>query len=145
MSMSLITVATISANSEFETRAQVVDAIDKIVSLVDSVTSTLDMQQEYFENLDIDNQYFSMLQSYYKIMALMSQALKLLVATSFNLKTEKRFTLDRDRSPIEITITEYGSFGENDENLDLFIRSNSLHGDQIELIPAGTEVVIYVG
>jgi hypothetical protein len=75
----------------------------------------------------------------------MSQALKLLTLTSFDLKTEKRFTLEKERSPVEITITEYGEFGENDENLELFINSNNLKADEIYLLPAGKEIVVYVG
>jgi hypothetical protein len=40
-------------------------------------------------------------------------------------------------------VTEYGSLGDADANYDLFVRSNNLSGNDILLIPAGREVVIY--
>lgn len=145
LSMALITVATITAQAEFNTRAQVVDAIDKITTLTNSITASVDTQQEYFDNLDLDKQFFKMTQSYNSILLLISKSLQLLTQASFNLKTEKRFTLDIERSPLDITIAEYGNFGDNDENLTLFNNSNKLQGNHLELIPAGTEVVVYVG
>jgi hypothetical protein len=37
----------------------------------------------------------------------------------------------------------YDGPGEDDQNIDLFIESNDLHGDDILRIPAGREVVFY--
>ncbi len=56
----------------------------------------------------------------------------------------KRFTLSRPRAPIEITISEYGELGPEDSYLDLFIASNHLRSDEVILLPAGREVVVYV-
>jgi prophage DNA circulation protein len=145
LSMQAITVATISATSEFKTRAETIDAIEKVTAAMNDIIENLDTQQEYFENNDIDEQYFTLSASYNDLMLITSKALKLLTITTFDLQTEKRFTLEKDRSPIEITVTEYGTLGPNDENLKLFIDSNKLHGNEIMLIPAKTEVVVYVG
>ena len=49
----------------------------------------------------------------------------------------------RKRAPIAIAIDYYGPKGWDDSFLDLFIASNGLYGDQINLLPAGFEVVIY--
>ena len=43
-----------------------------------------------------------------------------------------------------ITIDEYGELGDNDINYDLFISSNNLKGNDILLLEAGREVVVYV-
>ena len=63
----------------------------------------------------------------------------------YNLKAEKRFTLKKARSPLEIAVTEYGELGENDFYYNLFLDSNELTGHEIRLLPAGKEVVVYVG
>jgi hypothetical protein len=145
LSMQAITIATITATSEFKTRSETVDAIQKVIEVANDIIENLDTQQEYFENNDIDEQYFILSSSYNDILKITSKALKLLTLTTFDLQTEKRFTLVKDRSPVEITVTEYGTLGPEDENLELFINSNKLQNLKTMLIPAGTEVVVYVG
>lgn len=92
---------------------------------------------------DIDQQYFAAAQSYTSLVNLYTLALQYLISQFFNLKAEKRFTLKTPRSPLEITVTEYGSLGDNDIFYNLFIESNKLSGNDILLLPAGREVVIY--
>jgi len=99
--------------------------------------------QELFEDQDIENQHFSQEQSHNETMLLTRQAVDFLLQSSFNLKVERRFKLDRPRAPVEIAIIEYGGPGENDANIDLFIESNKLKGNQILLLPALTEVLVY--
>ncbi len=87
----------------------------------------------------IDKQFISQSGSYTNVQNTFALTMKYLISQFFNLKTEKRFTLKKERSPLEITVTEYGDI----ESYDLFISSNNLTGDEVLLIPAGKEVVVY--
>lgn len=67
-----------------------------------------------------------------------------LLRSVFDLSVEKRFKLEKRRAPIEITISEYGSLGDDDSNFQLFIDSNGLKGNDILILPEGREVVVYL-
>jgi prophage DNA circulation protein len=63
-----------------------------------------------------------------------------LVQTSFGLVAERRITLDRDRTIIDLAAELYGSV---DDRLDLLINSNNLTGDEILELPAGRTIAYY--
>ncbi len=121
-------------------RAQTLEAVDFAAETLQTLTDGLDVAQEQFENLRLDQQYFSQSATFSQSARITALATRYLLETTFNLTIEKRFTLDRERAPIEITITEYGTDGKLDE----FIATNQLKGDDILLLPAGREVVVYV-
>jgi len=89
--------------------------------------------------MDIDKQFISQSVGYSTVQNLYALTMQYLLSQFFNLKTEKRFTLKNKRSPLEITVTEYGTL----DDYDLFIESNELTGDEILILPAGKEIVIY--
>ncbi len=89
--------------------------------------------------MDIDKQFISQSVGYSTVQNLYALTMQYLLSQFFNLKTEKRFTLKNKRSPLEITVTEYGTL----DDYDLFIESNQLTGDEILILPAGKEIVIY--
>lgn len=140
----LVAVAQISATGLLATRNQAIDTSDEVRNLFTSVTNDLDSAQELFKNSDIDVQYFSESQSFSDTYLIISQAVAYLLQASFDLAIERTFVLETPRAPIEITITEYGGLGESDSNYDLFIESNNLKGQEIIILPAGREVVVYV-
>lgn len=121
-------------------RAQTLEAVDFAAEALQTLTDGLDVAQEQFETLRLDQQYFSQSTTFNQSVRITALATRYQLETSFDLAIEKRFTLDRERAPIEITITEYGS----DDKLDEFIATNQLKGDDILLLPAGREVVVYV-
>lgn len=127
-----------------QTRAQAVETVEKLSAFFEKVTESLDAMQENFQDTDIDLQYFSQSQSFGNAALMFAQAIRYLLIALYDLKIEKRFTLGKPRAPIEITVTEYGDLGENDVNLDLFIVSNELKGNDIILLPPNREVVVYV-
>lgn len=133
----------IIVTSDFVTRKEIVSAMDNLTTVFDNCINTLESVQKEFEDLDIDVQYFSQSSSWTSVQQMFSLTMQYLTAQFFNLKTERRFAIKRDRSPLEITVTEYGELGEDDSNYDLFISSNNLTGSEILLLPAGKEVVIY--
>ena len=136
--------ALISSSNSLDTRAQALEAADLLSLQFQTITDALDGAQKQFETLRVDQQYFSQSTSFVESAQITAGATRYLLEASFNLAVEKRFTLDRERAPIEITITEYGELGDEDSNFDLFIASNQLKANDILLLPAGHEVVVYV-
>lgn len=126
-----------------ETRAQAVQMAVDLTDIYDDMVTALEAVQEDFSGLDIDDQYYSQSSAFTDAALLLGFAIEYLLTIAFQLSIERRFIIDKPRAPIEITITEYGSLGENDSNFDLFIRSNELSGNDILLLPRGREVVIY--
>jgi hypothetical protein len=140
----LVAMAEIVTTGLLQTRAQTIEAANFLIEKLESYTESLDDRQVVFQENQIDRQYFSQLQSYSSAAKLISAAIQYLLLAAFNLRVEKRFTLSEPRVPIEIAISEYGDLGEDDSNLDLFIDANKLKGNEILLLPAGREVVVYV-
>lgn len=130
-------------NHELKSRSEAVTFAENLVNEFNSTLDILDVTQELYKNNDIDLQYFSLTQAYSDLVKLVSTGAKFLLTSSYELATEKRFTLKKRRAPVEITITEYGTLGENDANLDLFISSNKLKNDEIRILQAGREVLVY--
>ena len=136
-------VALAATTGTLETRPQALEGVDLAADLFQTLTDALDVAQEQFETLRLDLQYFSQSTSFVQSAQITAAATRYLLEASFDLAVEKRFTLDRERAPIEITITEYGSLGEADGNLDLFIASNQLKDSEVLLLQAGRVVVVY--
>lgn len=136
--------AGISSTGILSSRTQSIELIETNAILFDDIINNLDATQEAFIDTPIDIQYFSQSESFSSGALLMAQTIAFLLQRTFALAIEKRFILDRQRAPIEITITEYGSLGIDDINFDLFITTNSLLGNDILILPAGREVVVYV-
>ena len=131
-------------SAEFETRVSVISAIENLTAGFQQILNALDDIQENFSDGTIDKQFFCQTENYQQVYNIFADCIRYLLSLFFSLQSERRFTLKIDRSPIEITVSEYRSLGDNDENYNIFIKSNQLSGDEILLIPAGREVVIYV-
>jgi hypothetical protein len=127
-----------------ETRAQAVQMAEDLTDIFNDIVEKLEAVQEDFSTLDIDDQYYSQSGAFADAALLFGISIEYLLSIGLNLAVERSFILDRPRTPIEITITEYGSLGENDALYDLFIRSNGLIGKEILLLPSGKEVIVYV-
>lgn len=108
-----------------------------------AMVSNMEESQEVFDETSFADQHFSQEQSYYDSLMETAQAMEYLMASSFDLKKERIITLQKGTTPIEIATIEYGGLGPNDENLDLFLESNDLHGEDILFLMAGRTVKIY--
>lgn len=137
-------VADIASTGDLLSRTEAVGVIEDVLTLFDDITNNLDASQVLFEGSSIDTQYFSQSQSYSVAARLNALTVAYLLRAAFDLKVEKRFVLTRARNPVMVTIEEYGSLGDADVNLDLFIDSNKLQGDEYLMMPAGRELVVYV-
>jgi len=144
LSAVISTLGTIAITSDLQTRPQAIQAVEDITNLFNEITNNLDIIQKNFSDNTVNNQYFSQSQSFSEASLLIAYISAYLLRISLDLKIEKRFILKKDRTSIEITISEYGGLGENDNNLDLFIFSNNLKNRDILILPAGKEVVVYV-
>ena len=131
-------------SGSFSTRAEALDTTAFITDIFNLITDGLDANQELFKDGLAPDQYFSQSDVFADISQMIALAINFILQSSFDLSIEKRFVLDRDRAPIEIAITENGSLGENDSNFDFFVETNNLHDNDILLLPAGTEVVVFV-
>jgi hypothetical protein len=138
--------ATAGAPERFpiKTRTETVNTAIKTIDFFALVTESLDESQVNFENTPIDLQYFSQSRSFGDALILIGQTVKYLLVNTFDLRIEKRFTLPKPMTPIELTVSEYGSLGDNDELLDFFLTSNELTNTEILLLPPGKEVVVYI-
>jgi len=137
-------VADVASTGDLLSRTEAVGVIDDVLTLFDDVTNNLDASQVLFENSAIDRQYFSQSESY-SVAALMNAlTVAYLLRAAFDLKAEKRFVLTRARNPVMVTIEEYGSLGDDDLFLELFLTSNLIEGDEHLMMPAGRELVVYV-
>ena len=140
----LIALCQILVEVDFSTRVEIIAIIENLMTVLNTAITALDNAMLQFNDYAITEQYYSLSGQYTAIINLYTKAYNYLLVQFFNAKIEKRITLKKQRSPIEITVTEYGR--ENFEsNYQLFLDSNELSGTDILLLPAGREVVIYEG
>jgi len=140
----LVATAQIATSGEIDTRTTAIQTVTDLTQLLSDITTGLDAVQSNFDENDIDLQYFSQSDTYNDLILLIGNTINFLLESLLSLKIEKRFIIARPRSPIEITVKEYGSLGEDDSNLDFFISTNNLKGNEIRLLNPGFEVVVYV-
>lgn len=133
-----------SISSDLLIRSESIGLIESISGLFADVTDALDVDQDLYTDNPIDIQYFSQSESFSDALEAVTDSARFLLEKTFDLAIEKRIMLTRDSAPIAVTINEYGSLGDNDSNFDLFISSNGLKGNEILLLNAGLEVVVYV-
>lgn len=137
-------VSGVSSTGTLFSRVEAVEAIEFNLTLFNDIINALDASQILFEGKSIDVQYFSQSQSFSVSGRLNALVMAYLLRAAFDLKVEKRFVLDRRRNPVMVTIEEYGDLGENDSNLDLFLDSNKIEGDEHLIMSKGRELVVYV-
>lgn len=123
-----------SINNQFTTKVEAITAAEEILSQMSDVT---DWRDENFEALDqIDTGG-----SYQKLQETVALAAGFLVEISFDLKQERKVILDRDRTMIDVVAELYGAV---DSELDFFIASNALSGDEHLELKKGREIVYYI-
>ena len=128
------------------TRAQALALVSSVQAATASITATLDGLQDLFETAPgiggvtpIGSQYFAQSQSYTDLLLLGSVLSQYLLTSSFSLAVERRYTLSEPSAPISIVLREYGDA----ERLGFFVDTNGLTGNEIYMLPAGREVVVY--
>jgi hypothetical protein len=126
-----------------QTRRQAVEAARSLVSLFQTITSSLDAVYTLFQaNFRPDHRYYAQTETYETALSLVSSCIEYLIKQSFDLRIEKRYTLDREKTVIQICVEEYGLSAE--QEIDNFIEWNCLEGDDVLILAQGREVVVYV-
>jgi hypothetical protein len=130
----------ILTSNDIYTRSQSLSAANSIIDFFIEATGLLDEQQLALDSANLKDRFFTHSKTYGDLLNLLAMIVMYMSQNMAGLKIERRFTIDRYRSPIDVCLSEYGDIS----YLDLFISSNKLHGNDILLIPSGREVVIYV-
>lgn len=121
-------------NHTFQTKPEALAAAEVILEQFAELVAWRDDNYASLEQIDTGGSY----QALQETVALTAG---FLVDLSFSLKQERRLTLTRARTIIDLTAELYG---EVDSQLDFFINSNNLTGSEILQVPAGREIVYYV-
>lgn len=135
-----------------ETRAQAIEQIELISAYFADLMSRLDSAQILFDDVNIEDQYISMSGAFDQCYKMLQKAIEYILSNTSNLLVERRFTIETDRSPLEIAWTELGGPGEYitlddglsiDQNYENFCRWNNLYGVDCMWLRRGTEVRIF--
>lgn len=129
-------------NTQFSTKSEAIDAADALLTLMADLTEWRDAQFETLADTDTGLSYpvVDTGAAYQKLQNVVALAAGYLIEISFSLKQERVRVLDRPRTMIDFCAEVYGSV---DDNLDFFITSNDLTGDEILELPAGRSIKYY--
>lgn len=123
-----------TVNNTFQTKTEALSAAVEVLNQFDDVNS---WREESYTSLgEIDSGA-----SYQQLQEAVALTAGFLVQISFSLKQERVITLDRDRNMVELVAELYGTV---DSELDFFIQSNDLSGNEIVEIPKGRQIVYFV-
>ena len=140
-------VAKVATVAPLLTRTDAITIAEKINAQFLEITTYLETVQEAFEGEVLEKQYIANGQAFHDSEKAITLATRYLLAVAPDLKIERRQILDEPKTPVQIVLEEYGTLGENDENLDLFISANklgdSIGGAGIIILDRGTEIITY--
>lgn len=133
--MSYVTGSVLSTlNNQFTTKTEALAAAQEVLAQLDTVIQWRDENLNNLNEIDPGA-------AYQQLQEAVALTAGFLVEISFTLKQERRITLNRSRTIIDLTAELYGSV---DDQLDFFISSNDLSGDEILEVPEGREIVYYI-
>lgn len=121
-------------NTQFTTKTEALESADRILGLFDEAVAWRDSNFQGLDQIDTG-------QMYQQLQEVVAIAAGFLVEISFDLRQEHTITLDKPRAIVDLVAELYD--GALDENLDFFIASNELTGDEILELPRGRTVVFY--
>lgn len=122
-----------AVNHEFSTKREALEAAESIITQFDELNV---WRESNYLALSLNDDG----ESYQKLLSAVGYATGYLVQLSFSLKQEYSVVLQSDRSIVDLCSELYGGIDE----LDFFVSSNDLSGDEILEIPRGREIVYYV-
>lgn len=125
----------------FTTQPQAINAADQLLERFARVSDWADQNYRELDGTGIERRpAVDTGAGYQQLQKAVALAAGYLVQQAFNLRQERRITLDRPRSLFDF-VGEY--YGDIDANLDFFINTNNLTGTEILEIPRGRTVVVY--
>ena len=127
-----------------ETRREALSLLNGYRQFNSDAQIALDKAASLTANNRMENQYVPRANSGEAIASLNTAVTRYLLNTIFDLKIEKRYMLDRPRSPLEIVITDLSATAETVDDLyNKFCAWNQLHGNECLLLDRGREIVLY--
>ncbi|UGC98018.1 hypothetical protein [Oceanospirillum phage vB_OsaM_PD0307] len=141
-----VTAAMVSAQDPegeggYDTQPQAIAAAEQLLAQFEQVTDWADQNYRALNGTGIESlPVVDTGAGYLQLQKAVALAAGVLVQLAFNLRQERRITLDRPRSLYDF-VGEY--YGDIDANLDFFINSNDLTGSEILELPKGRTVVVY--
>ena len=125
------------------TRPQAIASINLLLGWWSDMLGACEGTQALYASSALAQAYTAFASSYPDLMELLRLSIEYLLSIIYDLTTEIRFILPAERSTVAVAIDCYRSKGWDDSYIDLFIASNGLYGDLVNLLPAGFEVVYY--
>jgi len=122
-------------NNQFMTKNEALESAEDILNQFDQVTVWRDANYQSLSQVDTGSAYQQLQES----VALVAG---FLVEISFTLKQERKISIDRNRTIIDLVSEFYGTTDNDD--IDFFIDSNNLSGSEILEVPQGRDIVYYV-
>lgn len=123
-----------TVNNQFVTKRNAIAAAEQVFDQFNALVVWRDDSFAALNEIDTGA-------AYQKLQEAVALTAGFLVEISFSLKQERRLVLTRARTTIDLVGELYGTI---DDELDFFIQSNDLSGDEINELPAGREIVYYV-
>jgi hypothetical protein len=131
---SVVSIANSCLNSDFETKKESIQAAEDLLSQFDLVNEWREDNTALLNEFDTG-------ESYQDLQDIVALTAGYLIQLSFNLKTERIFVNDRNRTIVDLAAELYGKV---DEKLDEIININELNGDEILELPINKEIIYYV-
>lgn len=139
-SMALISLAESLIETEFETRAEAVEAAKNLVSL--EQTWTTFVETESGKITDLENFYIKD----DNLQSVIAAAANEILERSYKLKIERLVVLAEDSTIIDLAYEYYKEefYADPDATIEYLITTNNLRDDEFLILPRGSEVKIYV-
>lgn len=135
------TITVPNADDGFQTRGEVLSAVVYIQDNANDVINYLDSGQVLFQDNTLSESYIQTVQSYVPSWQVASAVIKSGLDLSFSLPIKRVKTIEKSRTILDLCSEFYKNV--DDSTLDYFILTNNLTGDDIILVPKGTEAVYY--
>ena len=129
-------------NNDIQTRIQAIEAAETLRTSFEDLTNALDGYGAEFDALLYYQRYFSQTDTFSLLSDLTAKSQAYLLSLIVSLKKEKTVVLDRPLPAVFAALDYYND--DSDETLNFLIETNKLTLDEIMVIPAGRELLIYV-
>jgi len=139
----LASVTTVGITSDLNSREDAITLIEAQEGFKSDIAAHLGDSQQGLADALIDTQYIMQEASYNQMINMTGSGKAFLIKEAMDLKVAKRYTLTKDRATLEVAISMYGDDWSEDQ-FTFFVESNNLRGDELLMLPAGKELVIYV-
>lgn len=124
-------------DSDVRTREEALAYLAEYNAAVRAGLEQLEWVQGEYRTATIDLQYAALGGAYPDLRSLAQATSDLLLRRAFDLAVVRRIRLDRDRTPIDIALSTGADY-------EAFLEYNHLSGEEVLLLPAGSDVVVYL-